>query len=68
MPDAVGRHAMFDGQDVGPGVALWLRTDDAPAPHDEPATAGVPVADGPFGKHSAFADPEGYVITVHDGE
>ncbi|MFJ1459895.1 VOC family protein [Nocardia wallacei] len=56
----------------GLGVALWLHADDAPALHDELAAAGVPIvrpiADGPFGKHFAFADPEGYVITVHDGE
>jgi putative transposase len=34
------------------------------------AAAGVPIvaapADGPFGRQFAFADPEGYVITVHD--
>ena len=54
----------------GIGVALWLKTDDAQALHDTLAAAGVPIvaapADGPFGRQFAFADPEGYVITVHD--
>jgi predicted enzyme related to lactoylglutathione lyase len=54
----------------GLGVALWLKADDAQALHDRLAAAGVPIvtapADGPFGRQFAFADPEGYVITVHD--
>ena len=60
--DAAGR--------PGTGVALWLKTDDAQALHDKLAAAGAPIvtapADGPFGRQFAFADPEGYVITVHD--
>lgn len=60
--DAAGR--------PGAGVALWLKADDAQALHDRLAAAGVPIvtapADGPFGRQFAFADPEGYVITVHD--
>ena len=54
----------------GAGVALWLRADDAQALHDKLAAAGVRIvtapADGPFGRQFAFADPEGYLITVHD--
>ena len=54
----------------GAGVALWLRADDAQALHDKLAAAGVRIvtapADGPFGWQFAFADPEGYLITVHD--
>jgi predicted enzyme related to lactoylglutathione lyase len=60
--DAAGR--------PGAGVALWLKADDAQALHDKLVAAGVPIvtapADGPFGRQFAFADPEGYVITVHD--
>ncbi|HEY6279320.1 MAG TPA: VOC family protein [Streptosporangiaceae bacterium] len=60
--DAAGR--------PGTGVALWLKSDDAQALRDELAAAGVPIvaapAHGPFGRQFAFADPEGYVITVHD--
>jgi predicted enzyme related to lactoylglutathione lyase len=60
--DAAGR--------PGTGVALWLKADDAQALHDKLAAAAVPIVsapvDGPFGRQFAFADPEGYVITVHD--
>jgi predicted enzyme related to lactoylglutathione lyase len=59
-------------QRPGLGVAVWLKTADAPALQDALAAAGVPIVKavekGPFGRHFAFADPEGYVITVHDGE
>ncbi|WP_188187132.1 VOC family protein [Nonomuraea sp. SYSU D8015] len=55
----------------GAGVALWLKSDDAQRLHDELAAAGVqvvaPPVDGPFGRTFSFADPEGYMITVHDG-
>jgi predicted enzyme related to lactoylglutathione lyase len=60
--DAAGR--------PGAGVALWLKADDAQALHNKLAAAGVRIvsalADGPFGRQFAFADPEGYVVTVHD--
>ena len=55
----------------GLGVALWLHADDAQALHDRLAAADVPVlaapVDGPFGRTFSFADPDGYVVTVHDG-
>lgn len=54
----------------GTGVALWLKADDAQRLHDELGAAGVPIVappvDGPFGRTFSFADPEGYVVTVHD--
>jgi predicted enzyme related to lactoylglutathione lyase len=56
---------------TGLGVALWLRCDDAQAIHDALSTADVPIVaepvDGPFGRTFSFRDPDGYVITVHDG-
>ena len=55
----------------GMGVALWLHADDAQEVHDRLAAAGVPIVeapvDGPFGRTFSFADPDGYVVTVHDG-
>jgi len=55
----------------GIGVALWLHASDAQAVHDTLAAADVPIAsapvDGPFGRTFTFADPDGYLITVHDG-
>jgi predicted enzyme related to lactoylglutathione lyase len=39
--------------------------------HDRLAADGVTIVtapfDGPFGRTFAFADPDGYVITAHDG-
>lgn len=55
----------------GIGVALWLHARDAQELHDTLAAADVPIAaapvDGPFGRTFTFADPDGYLITVHDG-
>lgn len=54
----------------GRGVALWLHATNAPNLHDALQAAGVPIAsgliDGPFGRTFTFADPDGYLITVHD--
>ena len=56
---------------LGYGVALWFRTDDAAALHKHLKERSVPIAqdlaDGPFGKMFTFRDPDGYLITVHDG-
>ncbi|WP_024285571.1 VOC family protein [Cellulomonas sp. KRMCY2] len=53
----------------GLGVALWLHSPDAQGLHDQLAAAGVPILtppfDGPFGRTFAFADPDGYVVTIH---
>lgn len=57
---------------LGWGVALWLRCDDVQALHDSLVEADVPIAqepfDGPFGMTFAFVDPDGYQVTVHDGD
>lgn len=59
----------LDAGPAGLGVALWLRVDDVQALHGRLSAAGVRVltepADGPFGLHFAFSDPDGYAITVH---
>jgi predicted enzyme related to lactoylglutathione lyase len=56
---------------VGQGIIVWFRTDDAAAVHDQLKERGVPIeqglADSPFGKTFTFRDPDGYLITVHDG-
>lgn len=55
----------------GLGVALWFRTADAQALHDQLVAAGVQIvkapADSPFGKTFTLLGPEGYAITVHGG-
>ena len=57
--------------ELGRGILLWFRAEDAVALHDRLKKDGVTIAqalaDGPFGKTFAFRDPDGYLITVHDG-
>jgi predicted enzyme related to lactoylglutathione lyase len=59
--DAAGR--------LGVGVALWLKADDIDRLHDDLAGHGVAIVtapfDEPFGRTFAFADPDGYVVTMH---
>lgn len=54
----------------GLGVALWLHATDVQAIHDALAADGCTIVaeptDGPFGRTFAFADPDGYQITLHD--
>ena len=56
---------------LGWGVALWLKCDDARALRDSLGEASVVIAqelcDGPFGRACSFVDPDGYLVTVHDG-
>ena len=56
---------------LGHGVILWFRAEDAAALHKHLKEQGVPImadlADSPFGKTFTFRDPDGYLITVHDG-
>ncbi|MFF0043263.1 VOC family protein [Streptomyces mirabilis] len=55
----------------GLGVALWLRTTDAPALREQLVAAGTedvtPLQDSPFGTTFSFTGPEGYRLTVHGG-
>lgn len=54
---------------LGWGVALWLKADDVDKLHDDLTSHGVTIVtapfDGPFGRTFAFADPDGYVVTLH---
>jgi len=56
---------------LGHGVILWFHADDSAALHKHLKERGVPItadlAEGPFGKMFTFRDPDGYLITVHDG-
>lgn len=58
-------------EQLGWGVALWMKCDDANELYESLEAAGVGIAqepfDGPFGKTFTFVDPDGYRITVHDG-
>lgn len=50
-------------------MALWLKADDVDRLHEDLAGHGVTIVtapfDGPFGRTFAFADPDGYIITLH---
>jgi predicted enzyme related to lactoylglutathione lyase len=54
----------------GLGMALWLHATDVEDIHDALPAAGTPITsapvDGPFGRTFTFADPDGYLITLHD--
>ena len=58
-------------ENPGQGILIWLRTPDATRLHSELKERGVPIIDGlrksPFGMTFSFEDPDGYVLTVHDG-
>jgi catechol 2,3-dioxygenase-like lactoylglutathione lyase family enzyme len=57
--------------DPNQGIILWFRASDAVSLNTRLKERGVPItsalADGPFGKTFVFRDPDGYLITVHDG-
>lgn len=54
---------------LGWGVALWFQCENADSLCAAMQAQGVPIvqppSDGPFGRMFAFADPDGYVITMH---
>ena len=55
----------------GYGIILWFHTEDAAAllKHLKERNVAIvqDLADGPFGKMFTFRDPDGYLITMHDG-
>jgi catechol 2,3-dioxygenase-like lactoylglutathione lyase family enzyme len=55
----------------GQGVLIWLRTTDSAALCKTLKERAVPIVkdlqDGPFGKTFSFQDPDGHVLSVHDG-
>jgi predicted enzyme related to lactoylglutathione lyase len=57
------------GAQPGLGVALWLHAPDTQEIHDKLIAAGVKITstpiDGPFGRTFTFADPDGYLVTLH---
>ncbi len=61
----------LDAGQPGLGVAVWLKVAAAQVLHDQLAERGVtivaPPFDGPFGRTFSISDPDGYLITIHDG-
>ena len=54
----------------GIGAAIWLHATDVQEIHDQLAADGHRIVtaplDGPFGRTFAFADLDGYHVTLHD--
>lgn len=54
----------------GIGAAVWLHATDVQQIHDALVADGHRIVmdpiDGPFGRTFAFADPDGYHVTLHD--
>ena len=55
---------------LGLGVGIWLHADNVQDIHDRFVADGVPIVspptDSPFGRTFTFADPDGYLVTLHD--
>jgi predicted enzyme related to lactoylglutathione lyase len=74
IPFAVRERLPDTDQDsgrLGLGIALWFKVDAAQTLHDQLAAQGVTIvtapSDGPFGRTFTVSDPDGYVLTIHDG-
>lgn len=54
----------------GAGIALWFHAPDTQDIYDALVADGVTIAappiDGPFGFTFTFADPDGYLVTLHN--
>lgn len=54
----------------GLGAAIWMHATDVQDIHDALVADGHTIAsapiDGPFGRTFTLADPDGYLITLHD--
>jgi len=72
-PVAFAVRDIIEGTDLaapGAGVAIWLHATDVQEIHDALVADGHTIAsapiDGPFGRTFTFADPDGYLVTLHD--
>ncbi|WP_018884035.1 VOC family protein [Paenibacillus massiliensis] len=69
LRDLIPGVELGSGTQPGLGVALWLHAPDAQAIHDKLVQAEVKITsapiDGPFGRTFTFADPDGYLVTLH---
>ncbi|MEJ5928852.1 VOC family protein [Corynebacterium sp. H128] len=65
-------HTDLSAGPVGLGIAVWIRVSNTRELHDRLTKAGVQVltspSESPFGLHFTFRDPDGYAITIHDGQ
>ncbi|WP_223869299.1 VOC family protein [Paenibacillus sabuli] len=73
-PIAFALRDLMPGVELGPGAqpglgVSWLHAPDSQDIHDKLVDAGVKIAsvplDGPFVRTFTFADPDGYLGTLH---
>ena len=69
LRDLIPGIELGSGTQPGLGIALWLYAPDTQEIHDKLIAAGIkitsPPIDGPFGRTFTFADPDGYLVTLH---
>ncbi|MGF9696658.1 VOC family protein [Paenibacillus sp. MABNR03] len=69
LRDRLPETKLGTGTQPGLGVALWLHAPNTQEIHDKLSAAGVKITsspiDGPFGRTFTFADPDGYLVTLH---
>jgi predicted enzyme related to lactoylglutathione lyase len=69
LRDLIPGVQLGSGVQPGLGIALWLYAHDTQEIHDKLIEEGVRITsapiDGPFGRTFTFADPDGYLITLH---
>ncbi|MEV0085184.1 VOC family protein [Saccharopolyspora sp. NPDC050642] len=57
---------------VGHGVVVWIKAENPDKLHEQLTAAGVPISkpicDGSCGREFIFEDPDGYLITVYEGQ
>jgi predicted enzyme related to lactoylglutathione lyase len=70
LRDLIPGVELGSGAQPGLGIALWLYATDTQEIHDKLVEAGVTITsgpiDGPFGRTFTFADPDGYLVTLHN--
>lgn len=70
LRDIVEGTDLSSGEYPGVGVSVWLHATGVQEIHDALLADGHEIVqspiDGPFGRTFAFADPDGYRVTLHD--
>ncbi|WP_223839953.1 MULTISPECIES: VOC family protein [Saccharopolyspora] len=57
---------------VGHGVVVWIKAENPDKLHAQLTSADVPISkpicDGSCGREFIFEDPDGYLITIYEGQ
>jgi predicted enzyme related to lactoylglutathione lyase len=70
LRDVVPGTDLASAPQPGVGAAIWMHATDVQDIHEALVADGHRITtepfDGPFGRTFTFADPDGYLITLHD--